>query len=34
MLSASDRIEHRYRLERVAQDPEPVGALVVVTGPS
>jgi len=34
MLSASVRIEHRYRLERVAQDPEPVGALVVVTGPS
>jgi putative redox protein len=34
MLSASVRIEHRYRLERTAQDAEPASALVVVTGPS
>ncbi len=34
MLSASVRIEHRYRLERSAEDPEPVSAVVVVTGPS
>lgn len=33
MLSASVRIEHRYRLARDEQDPEPVSALVVVTGP-
>ncbi|HSM38696.1 MAG TPA: OsmC family protein [Candidatus Limnocylindrales bacterium] len=33
MLSASVRIEHRYRLARNAQDEEPVSALVVVTGP-
>lgn len=32
MLSASVRIEHRYRLSRDAQDDEPVSALVVVTG--
>lgn len=33
MLSASVRIEHRFRLERTPQDPEPVSALVVTTGP-
>lgn len=33
MLSASVRIEHRYRLARDEQDDEPVSALVVVTGP-
>lgn len=33
MLSASVRIEHRYRLVRDAQDGEAVSALVVVTGP-
>jgi putative redox protein len=33
-LSASVRVEHRYRLVRDAQDEEPVSALVVVTGPS
>jgi putative redox protein len=32
-LSASVRVEHRYRLVRDAQDDEPVSALVVVTGP-
>ena len=32
MLSASVRIEHRFRLERTPQDPEPVSALVVTTG--
>ena len=33
MLSASVRIEHRYRVARDAQDDEPVSALVLVTGP-
>lgn len=33
VLSASVRVEHRYRLARDAQDDEPVSALVVVTGP-
>jgi uncharacterized OsmC-like protein len=33
-LSASVRVEHRYRLVRDVQDEEPVSALVVVTGPS
>ena len=34
VLSASVRVEHRYRLARDAQDDEPVSAMVVVTGPS
>jgi putative redox protein len=33
MLSASVRIEHRYRLLRHGQDDEPASALVMVTGP-
>jgi putative redox protein len=33
MLSASVRIEHRFRLMRDAQDPSPVRDSVVVTGP-
>lgn len=33
-LSKGVRVEHRYRLVRDAQDDEPVGALVVITGPS
>lgn len=34
MLSASVRVEHRYRLARAEHDDEPVNALVVVTGPA
>ena len=33
MLSASVRMEHRFHLMRHAQDPTPVSASVVVTGP-
>ncbi len=33
MLSASVTIEHRFRLMRDPQDPAPIGATVVVTGP-
>ena len=33
MLSASVRVEHRFRLMRAAGDPAPVSASVVVTGP-
>lgn len=33
MLSASVRIEHRFRLMRDAQDPGPLSASVVITGP-
>ena len=33
MLSASVTIDHRFQLKRDAQDPAPVSASVVVTGP-
>jgi putative redox protein len=33
MLSASVRIEHRFRLARDAQDPAPISGSVVITGP-
>jgi putative redox protein len=33
MLSASVRIEHRFRLARDADDPAPLSGTVVVTGP-
>jgi putative redox protein len=33
MLSASVRIDHRFRLMRDAGDPNPVSASVVITGP-